>query len=50
MASRVAKVLNEVPGLSAERPVTWPKRTKARLANGLEVILAESHAIPKFHG
>jgi zinc protease len=30
--------------------VSWPKRTKARLANGLEVILAESHSIPKFHG
>ena len=39
-----------VPGLGAERPVTWPKRTRARLANGLEVLLAESHAIPKFHG
>ena len=32
-----------VPGLGAERPVTWPKRTRARLANGLEVLLAESH-------
>jgi zinc protease len=50
MATRAAEVLNAVPALSAERPVTWPKRTKARLANGLEVVLAESHAIPKFHG
>jgi zinc protease len=50
MASRVAEVRSEVPGLSAERRVTWPKRTKARLANGLEIVLAESHAIPKFHG
>ncbi len=50
MASRVAEVRNEVPGLSTERPVTWPKRTKGRLANGLEIVLAESHAIPKFHG
>jgi zinc protease len=50
MASRVAEVRSEVPGLSAERPVTWPKRTKSRLANGLEIVLAESHAIPKFHG
>lgn len=50
MASRVAEVRSEVPGLSAERPVTWPKRTKARLANGLEIVLAESHAIPQFHG
>jgi zinc protease len=40
----------EAPALSPERPVSWPKRTKARLSNGLEVILAESHAIPKFHG
>jgi zinc protease len=30
--------------------VTWPKRTKARLANGLEIVLAESHSVPKFHG
>jgi zinc protease len=50
MAARVIEVQSEVPALSAERPVTWPKRTKARLANGLEVVLAESHAIPKFHG
>jgi zinc protease len=50
MAARVAEIRSQVPALSAERPVTWPKRTKARLANGLEVILAESHAIPKFHG
>jgi predicted Zn-dependent peptidase len=39
-----------VPALSAERPVTWPKQIKARLANGLEIILAEAHSIPKFHG
>jgi len=50
MATRVAQLPAEAPALSPERPVTWPKRTKARLANGLEVILAESHAIPKFHG
>jgi zinc protease len=50
MATRAAEVRGEVPALLAERPVTWPKRTRARLANGLEVILAESHAIPKFHG
>jgi len=30
--------------------VTWPKRTEARLSNGLEVVLAEAHSIPKFHG
>src|ERR1700740_1834643 len=51
MATRpAAEIPTAVPPLSAERQVTWPKRTRARLANGLEVILAESHAIPKFHG
>src|ERR1700694_2967865 len=45
-----AEIHTAVPPLSAERQVTWPKRTKARLANGLEVVLAESHTIPKFHG
>lgn len=51
MATRpAAEISTAVPPLSAERPVTWPKRTKARLANGLEVVLAESHTIPKFHG
>jgi zinc protease len=50
MATQTAQLPTEAPGLSAERQVTWPKRTKTRLANGLEVILAESHAIPKFCG
>jgi zinc protease len=50
MATRTVEVARGVPGLSAERAVTWPKRTKARLSNGLEVILAEAHSIPKFHG
>jgi predicted Zn-dependent peptidase len=50
MATRTVEVATGIPGLSAERAVTWPKRTKARLANGLEVILAEAHSIPKFHG
>jgi zinc protease len=50
MATRTVEVATGVPGLSAERAVTWPKRTRARLANGLEVILAEAHSIPKFHG
>jgi zinc protease len=43
-------VTTGVPGLSAERAVTWPKQTKTRLANGLEIVLAEAHSIPKFHG
>ena len=50
MASRAVEVAVGVPALAAERPVTWPKRTRTRLSNGLEVILAEAHSIPKFHG
>src|SRR5215471_13380773 len=50
MATRTVEVANGVPALAAERAVTWPKRTKTRLSNGLEVILAESHTIPKFQG
>jgi zinc protease len=50
MASRTVEVATGVPALSAERAVTWPKRTTARLSNGLEVVLAEAHSIPKFHG
>jgi zinc protease len=42
MATRAVEVNDAVPALSAERQVTWP--------NGLEVILVESHTIPKFHG
>lgn len=36
-----------VPALSSERAVAWPKRTVKTLANGLEVVLAESHTFPK---
>ena len=51
MATRAAaEISTAVPPLSPERHVTWPKRTRTRLANGLEVVLAESHTIPKFHG
>jgi zinc protease len=50
MATRTVEVATGAPALTAERAVTWPKRTKARFSNGLEVILAESHSIPKFHG
>jgi zinc protease len=50
MATRAVEVNEAVPALSAERQVTWPKRTRARLSNGLEVVLVESHTIPKFHG
>jgi zinc protease len=36
-----------VPALTPERPVAWPKRTVRTLANGLEVVLAESHTFPR---
>jgi predicted Zn-dependent peptidase len=51
MATRAAAEMPaSVPPLSDERQVAWPKRIKARLANGLAVVLVESHTIPKFHG
>jgi len=50
MATRALESANGVPELAPERPVNWPKRTKATLSNGLQVVLAESHALPKFQG
>jgi predicted Zn-dependent peptidase len=50
MATRAAEIAKGVPALSEERQISWPNRTRARLSNGLEVVLAESHAVPKFHG
>jgi len=50
MATPSTQAASGVPALSAERAVTWPKRVKSRLANGLEIILVESHTIPRFHG
>jgi zinc protease len=51
MATRAAADMHiSVPPLSPERQVRWPKRTRTLLANGLEVVLAESHTVPKFHG
>jgi zinc protease len=41
---------NAPPSLSAERPVIWPQRKRARLGNGLEIVLVESHTFPKFTG
>lgn len=40
----------QIPSLGPERPVVWPARTHRRLANGLQVVLVESHTIPKFTG
>jgi zinc protease len=50
MATQAPRVASTVPALAPEREVLWPKRAKSRLANGLELILLESHTIPKFHG
>ncbi len=50
MATKAAETMSLVPGLGAERAVTWPKRTRVRLANGLQVVLAEARSIPKFQG
>jgi len=50
MATRAPELAVGVPPLSAERAVTWPKRTHAKLSNGMQIVLAESHSIPKFHG
>ena len=50
MATQAPRVQTAVPDLAPEREVRWPERTRSRLSNGLEVILVESHTIPKFHG
>jgi len=50
MATPTTQVSSTVPALSGERAVNWPKRMKSKLANGLEIILVESHSIPRFHG
>ncbi len=39
--------LTTAPALTAERAVVWPARTVRTLANGLQVVLVESHTIPK---
>jgi zinc protease len=39
-----------VPALTPERPVIWPPRVRTTLSNGLDVVLVESHTIPKFDG
>jgi zinc protease len=41
---------SQVPALAPERPVIWPPRLHTTLSNGLEVVLVESHTIPKFTG
>ena len=39
-----------VPPLTPARPVIWPPRVHRTLSNGLEIVLVESHTIPKFTG
>lgn len=41
------KQVTTAPALGPERAVAWPARTVRTLANGLEVVLAESHTFPK---
>src|SRR5260370_6192753 len=36
--------------LAPEGPVVWPPRKRVQLANGLDIVLLESHTIPKFTG
>ena len=50
MATQSQRTATMVPDLAPEREVRWPKRTKEKLGNGLEIILLESRAVPKFHG
>ena len=50
MATQAKEMPVAAPVLAAERAVKWPKRTRAQLTNGLRVVLAEAHSIPKFHG
>ena len=45
-----SEVTSSIPPLSPERPVIWPPRAHQTLSNGLEVVLVESHTIPKFTG
>jgi zinc protease len=48
-SSPAANLTNQAtpPALGAERPVAWPRRTVRALANGMQVVLAESHTFPK---
>src|SRR5690348_5152156 len=50
MATQARETAKGVPVLAPERAVNWPRRSRTRLSNGMEVVLAESRAIPKFHG
>jgi predicted Zn-dependent peptidase len=45
-----SEIHTAIPALTLERPVIWPSRARTTLSNGLEVVLVESHTIPKFTG
>jgi zinc protease len=42
-----ARHSTKAPALGPERPVAWPRRTLRTLANGMQVVLAESRGFPK---
>lgn len=46
-SSGASALLKSPPALTPERPVAWPKRTMRTLANGMQVVLAESRGFPK---
>jgi len=50
VSAQTVNFRRDVPALGPERPLEWPARERRLLGNGLEVVLVESHAIPKFHG
>ena len=45
-----SETTSATPPLSQERPVIWPPRAHKKFSNGLEVVLVESHTVPKFTG
>src|ERR1700676_3175939 len=45
-----SEIQTTVPALTPARPVIWPPRVHRTLSNGLEVVLVESHTVPKFTG
>ncbi len=45
-----SEISSAVPPLTPARPVIWPPRVHKTLSNGLEIVLVESHTIPKFTG
>ncbi len=49
-SSAKAQISPLVPRLGPEREVIWPRRVHKQLQNGMEVVLAESHTIPKLTG